>query len=245
MKPARVRTLGKKKVSRSTRKEPAGAKTLRATYEKKLIRLWKLYRKEAEDALRTSPRAMASFEPAPGISISWLSDHLRDLREQFHASGKTIIAEQMERSHFAGTAAGEKALRKVGILVDVMNGPPDWRAIDALQVRNFSVLEGITAETNKQIVSELTEGLNRGEGMEALARRLRNKVDAIGIHRSRLMARTETMYAFNEGTKLRYKQHAIGKVEWLTAYDDRTCPDCSALNGKVFAIDDEIGRAHV
>jgi len=50
------------------------------------------------------------------------------------------------------------------------------------------------------------------------------------------MARTETMYACNEGAKVRYAQHGIEKVEWLTAWDDRVCPDCAALNGKVFTI---------
>ena len=117
-------------------------------------------------------------------------------------------------------------------------GPADWRTIDWLKVRNMEVLKGITAETNKQIVLSLTEGINAGEGMLPLAKRITDAVDTIGITRARMMARTETMYAVNQGSLIRYTQAGVEKVEWLASTeDDRVCDECEALNGQIFDID--------
>jgi uncharacterized protein with gpF-like domain len=69
-----------------------------------------------------------------------------------------------------------------------------------------------------------------------------------------MIARTESMYALNEGAKESYREVGIEYVKWLTSYDDRTCteedgppielPDgsvvigCEAMDGKIFKIDE-------
>ena len=57
------------------------------------------------------------------------------------------------------------------------------------------------------------------------------------------IARTELAFAYSkgahEGTKQAQEAGYMGEVEkvWVTAEDERTCPTCSALEGKVVAMD--------
>jgi SPP1 gp7 family putative phage head morphogenesis protein len=56
--------------------------------------------------------------------------------------------------------------------------------------------------------------------------------------RATLIARTETLRAHNEGRKVFYRQVGVTRVRWLTAHDERTCPICRPLDGKVFGIEE-------
>ena len=38
-----------------------------------------------------------------------------------------------------------------------------------------------------------------------------------------------------------YREVGVSKVKWLTAQDERTCPECAPLDGRVFKIDEAPG----
>lgn len=225
-------------LSRSTLRDPVQSKTLRATYERRLVGLFRRYKTAALESLTLARENEARALEPPYIQISWLVDRLDMLsREAILAPGEVIVSDQAKTGYRQGVLFAERALARVGISSKLGEGPADWRVIDVLQVRNLTALKGIAAEMNKQIVAELTEGINRGESILKLRDRLAGRVDAIGIPRARLMAHTETMYACNEGAKLRYSQHGIKRVQWLTAGHENTCEKCAALNGRIFDID--------
>ncbi len=105
--------------------------------------------------------------------------------------------------------------------------PPNQEAIDALIERNASLVKGLTEETKKGIISELTEGMIKGEGIDQLVARISKYVDSSpgnGQSRAERIARTEVMYALNRGALSRYGRDGIQKVEWLAGPDDRCCP---------------------
>lgn len=64
-------------------------------------------------------------------------------------------------------------------------------------------------------------------------------------HRAYRIARTELVFAYNQGsyygTKQAQSQGLLGKVEkvWCTADDERTCEICGSLDGKRIAMDDD------
>lgn len=225
-------------LSRSIARDPMQSKTLRLTYERKLVALFRRYRAAALASLDLARENEArALEPTP-IQIAWLVDELDVLsRETILAPGEAIVSDSVKTGYRHGVLYAERALVQVGISSKLGEGPADWRVIDVLQARNLSALKGITAETNKAIIRSLTEGINNGEGVVKLRKRLAAEVEGIGYNRARLMAHTETMYACNEGAKLRYAQHGIKRVQWLTAGHENTCEKCAALNGKVFDID--------
>lgn len=56
--------------------------------------------------------------------------------------------------------------------------------------------------------------------------------------RATLIARTETLRAHNMGRLAFYAEAGVDEVKWITAEDERTCPICRPLDGKVFKIED-------
>ncbi len=216
-------------------KDPTKAGRLIRQNERRLVSFFRDYKEQAVRALHQSARHLAA--PEPGINFDLYAASLPEIfAEILKREGKEITDSAVEMAYMQGLTFADLALKRVNITASIQAGPIDWRAMDVLKVRNLTALRGIGEETNKAIIRELSEGLQRGESIPNLARRIRDRVDHIGIHRARLMARTETMYALNEGTKTRYAQHGIEMVEWLTAWDERTCADCAALNGRVFKV---------
>lgn len=233
------------KLSRSTLWNPTQTRTLANTYERQLLRLVRTFGKAAVSALDQALEPARALETSPerhlepaSFRIAWFVQQLKVLAENEIISPGTKITRQATLAAFRhGTKYGEMALVQVGISSKLGEGPADAQVIDVLQARNLMALEGISAETNKQIIRSLTDGLNAGEGVVKLRERLMKEVKDIGFNRARLMAHTETMHACNEGAKVRYRQVGISQVEWLTAKGERVCPQCAALDGTVYDID--------
>ena len=60
-------------------------------------------------------------------------------------------------------------------------------------------------------------------------------------NRPSLIARTETVRLANEGLRDLYKDNGVKEVSFLSALSDRTCPECSALDGEVFPLSESQG----
>lgn len=117
--------------------------------------------------------------------------------------------------------------------------PPNQDAIDALIERNLEYIKGMTEDQKKGIISELTEGMLRGEGIDQLVARISKYVDSgtgNGQSKAERIARTEVMYALNHGALSRYARDGIQQIQWLAGPDDRCCPTCIDNDGKVFPI---------
>ena len=119
---------------------------------------------------------------------------------------------------------------------------PNQAAVDALIERNLGFIKGMTEDAKKEILSQLTEGMLRGEGIDQLVKRLAPYVEAgkgKGQSRAEMIARTEVMYGLNQGAIKRYGQDGIEKVQWLAGPDDRMCPVCGEKNGSIYKIGTE------
>src|SRR5690606_4496035 len=55
--------------------------------------------------------------------------------------------------------------------------------------------------------------------------------------RAEVIARTETLRAFNQGAIWQYQQYGVRRIRWLAATDERTCPWCRPLHGQLFPIE--------
>ena len=109
-----------------------------------------------------------------------------------------------------------------------------------LYTRTYSDLKGITNVMDAGISRVLSQGISEGQNPNVLARKMRDTVSGIGIARARMIARTEVIRAHAE-SKLNTFQ-ALGledvevEAEWSTADDERVCPKCHAMEGKVFTL---------
>jgi SPP1 gp7 family putative phage head morphogenesis protein len=126
----------------------------------------------------------------------------------------------------------------------------DRAAVDFLANYQVQLLGDVSTELASGIQRTITQGLLTGKSIPEVAREIGKvlpdkeafksagkTVFKSAQQRATLIARTETLRAHNEGRKVFYRQVGITKVKWLIADDERTCPICRALDGKVFGID--------
>lgn len=225
------------KLSKTTRKDPTHTKTLRGSYQRDILKLFRSYRRDALLALKQSDDPTSRMLAAANIDMIGLDETLRELGAELIGKGAPITSAHVVANYTAGTGFGTKHLKRIGVEAVIGEGPADWRAIDALKVRNLTALRGVTDEMNKHIIRELSDGVQLGESMPKLAARLTDRVDHIGKARAATMARTETITAFNQGAELRYAQAGVTTLEWLSAHDPpRVCEECLALDGTTFRV---------
>ncbi len=96
---------------------------------------------------------------------------------------------------------------------------------------------------NKTTLSLLQEKINasltEGASLDELERDISEIEEFSDEVRAAQTARTETFRVANEATKEAWKQTGVVKtIKWYTAADERVCPYCEPLHGKVVDIED-------
>ncbi|WP_195539470.1 minor capsid protein [Eubacterium maltosivorans] len=96
-----------------------------------------------------------------------------------------------------------------------------WRNMDKLLVN---------------LKNTLVSGMIRGKSITELAIELDNLMNQ-GFHNAHRLVRTETMHYLNAASLQAYRDSGLKYVQFWAALDERTCPQCGALHGRIFAID--------
>jgi SPP1 gp7 family putative phage head morphogenesis protein len=141
-------------------------------------------------------------------------------KAEFEPILKDIIKEQ-----------GKDTLRYLGIAndIDITNK----RVSRFLKEKAGKTINGINETTLDKLRETLAEGVDNGEGTDQLSTRVRQVFDLAVGYRAEMIARTEVIHASNFATLEGYKQSGVVQAkEWLTAFDERTCPVCEEMNGK-------------
>lgn len=143
----------------------------------------------------------------------------------------------------------------------IMMSPFHVDALGLLFSRVFSDLKGITAAMDMEISRILAQGLADGDGAMLLARKLVATINGTGMgdlaltdtlgrfipamRRAVLLARTEIIRAYAEATLQEFRNWGVEGVtalaEFQTAGDDRVCPICSSLQGRVYTLEEASG----
>lgn len=82
------------------------------------------------------------------------------------------------------------------------------------------------------IENELLSGIAQGYNPRKIADAMAQKYNQDYRNCERL-ARTETIHYMNEATYDSYKEHGVEKYQFVCGLDERTCPECGALDGTV------------
>lgn len=153
---------------------------------------------------------------------------------------------------------GAQTMAERGGIQAVMGTPMHMDRLGMLYTRTFSELKGITTAMDTQISKVLAQGIADGDSPAAIARKL-NKTIGGGLDlvtktkagitrtipaqvRAQTLARTEIIRAHHAATIQEYRNFGMAGVkvqaEWSTAGDDRVCPECASLEGKVYTLDE-------
>lgn len=133
--------------------------------------------------------------------------------------------------------------RGIGIAFDKLNP----RAVEALVGAASdgsplrTLFNRIVADVAPQMTSTLARGIALGWSPRFTARELRAAY-GLGLNRALVIARTETLRAYNEATHQNYLNHSdvLGGWQWMASLDLRTCASCWAMHGSVHPLSERM-----
>jgi SPP1 gp7 family putative phage head morphogenesis protein len=169
-----------------------------------------------------------------------------------------------------GVIRARRELKKAGYRVPsladtggigvAMQQPFHAERVSLLYNRTFTDLKSVTDTMSGQISRVLSQGMAEGKGPREIAKLLTRTVtgpsadlaltDTLGRfipaqRRAVMIARTEIIRAHTDATLEEYKSWRVEgvtvKAEFTTAGDDRVCPECEALEGNVYTIEEAAG----
>lgn len=132
---------------------------------------------------------------------------------------------------------GEYAMNQVGSRNKYQITPNQRKYIDEVMLKDMTE---INETTRQKLKDEIIEGLEIGESISELQKRIEDVYEDIIKYRSEMIARTESQQWVHEGQIDGWKESGVvsGK-EWITAYDERTCEDCQDNDGKIIELDED------
>jgi SPP1 gp7 family putative phage head morphogenesis protein len=117
--------------------------------------------------------------------------------------------------------------------------------VELLASRSYEQLRGVTAQMSSQMNTVLAQGMIDGRGVTAIASEMLDKVDGLTSSRALTIARTEVINAHAEGQLDSFEDLGVDELgvmaEWSTAGDDNVCPQCEALEGQTFTVEEARG----
>jgi len=159
-----------------------------------------------------------------------LAEELDKAVEQSMKDGALIIQE----SYVKGVQKGNKDLKLIN--PNLLDIGPDPSAIEFLEGYNFELIKGVSNKQLKEIKLIIRNGILNGKGIRPITKQLRDVYNG-SKWRLSTIARTEVMRASNYGRYYSWNKSGVVKYkQWLTAYDDRVCPECDSMNGEVTPI---------
>ena len=186
-----------------------------------------------------------------GIETAWTDQYIQS------AYQKGIVRARQE---LIGAGYPVPSIEASGGIGAVFNTPMHLNRVGVLYTRTFNDLKGITNAMDMQISRVLAQGMADGKNPVQLARLLTRTISGpvgdLGItdtlgrfipaeRRAKVLARTEIIRAHHSATMQEYKNWEVEEVkvkaEWQTAGDARVCEECSALEGRVYSLE-EIGN---
>ena len=95
---------------------------------------------------------------------------------------------------------------------------------------------------HKEAQAYWDEEKQQGMTPSQVAKRIREEMPEYTESRARMIAYTNTNWAFNSGIRTEYGKMGVTVLEWMTSEDDAVCPFCRAMDGAKVGIDDPFWR---
>lgn len=163
-----------------------------------------------------------------GASQSWQNLYLR-----------ATYQSAMQRA--AGRLRGKGARIEDTWISGAFNRPIHADRAGLIFTRSYEYLQGINEQNASRISGILTQGMVEGAAAREIAKRV-VEVTKMSLKRAQTLARTEVIAAHAEATLNAYEEaDAQGveiEAEFTTAGDNKVCPKCAGLEGKIIKVKD-------
>lgn len=182
----------------------------------------------------------------------WLTERIDDGVLIAAANGDQFTDVYIGNAYDRGTKRARTELEKQGFFAsagvgtpisDVFNialsGPVRADRVALLFTRTFNEVTGLTDDMKNRMRRTLAEGIATGSNPREVARLLANDIN-ISRRKAIVIARTEIVRAHHSGNMAELRAAGVEGIqifaEWTTAGDDRVCPDCDGMAGRVLTI---------
>jgi len=197
-------------------------------------------RQELRDTFNTLIGALDSGQPIPP-ALEQLSGRLLGLFTQYAGQ----IEQQARAAERPAQVAGyEQALRILELGRGNTQLAPTLQSIMAAsrytdEPAFHDILNSYGPFHAGRATNAFTSAMIEGNNLNVLARQLRASFtdgNALPLFDAIRLCRTLPLYAYRSASNELYKQQGIEKWLWSAALDDRTCPSCWAMHGRVFLV---------
>ena len=185
----------------------------------------------------TVKQALAALAPVMGTIEEVLGEAFPALLEEILAAGGAFAIEALDAKGIRASAPAPVAIK---FEFDVTN--PKAKAW--IEEHSTELIKDISETTRESLKDIITSAFEDGRTVDDIAEDIFDLVE--NEARAERIARTETMYASNEGQSLLWDQAVeegllTGKERqvWITTPDDRLCPICEPMEGVEIALDGE------
>jgi HK97 family phage portal protein len=188
------------------------------TRERVMVRILKRAFQRQQDALNEVVR---SRDEISGLNVDMLLDWDQE-RQAWADEFKGYITETVKEGGLHGLEQLGMVQRsmKLNVLVDFdITNPLVLRAIELIL---WDFTDEVTATTQAGLLELIRQSASEGWTIPQLSDAIAELYTGFKDARSTVIARTETIKAFNLGTHHSYGQAGVEKRGWLAALDDRT-----------------------
>jgi SPP1 gp7 family putative phage head morphogenesis protein len=220
------------KFSRALARDPSLTGRYVKKYESDIIRLIDKVKKEIKALLEQELQEQKELA-VWRIDIKRFKDTVTNIiQAEYKNEAEPVANKAIEGQVQRGIMRSDQFLGQLGISAG-LGVPVDRQVLDILQARNLTEIMGIGDDLERRIITAVSEGVTNGDGIRAITKRITESTD-VSKSKAKMVARTETMNAFNKASEERYKKHGIAEVKWKTG-GSNICTHVKGFDGSVYS----------
>lgn len=214
-------------------KDPTRTLMLRNNFARKLRRL---YRNALKNVINSLP---ILHEMKVELNIDDINFNVDREYDSILPDADKLIKYNIPLVYRKGFMRATRQLKEIGIKITDKNFTiRDLEAMKVLYENGLNLVKGLSEDAKKEAKRIIADGYINGDSIKKIAKNLKEKVGGMTDTRSEMIARTETIRAYNTAAKNQYSRWGIKKYYWITAISERTCKFCIERDGKIFMIDE-------
>ena len=192
-----------------------------------------------EDELRASATSVFNKWKDNILDLEFDAMSIDELRVQIDMIvSKTTLAQAIADILFESFNAGLRMTDDIEISDLPTFTLVDSQAIEYFKTKPLLVSESISERLHARLKNELIDGVARGLSIPSLRENVRSIFKNFTTYEADRLARTEITNASTWGRINQMRGEGRTKWKFYTSLDERVCPECAPLHGKVFDIDD-------